>query len=136
MPRMIPYVLDSKTPASERRIFELLKSLPGSDDWVVLHSLGLSNAYTGDYGEIDFLILIPDLGILCLEVKGGGVSWPSLRRHCAARPSPNRYFLYLIAVSHAIYVANFGYQEIQPLSGPCANSRNPATPLIIKIVPR
>ena len=46
-------------------------------------------------------------------------------------------FCIWIAVSHAIYVANFGYQEIQPLSGPCANSRNPAThleriPIILK----
>jgi uncharacterized membrane protein len=40
-----------------------------------------------------------------------------------------------IAVSHAIYVANFGYQEIQPFSVPCADNRNPTTQFIIKIVP-
>src|SRR5260370_10207339 len=135
MPRMIPYVLDSKTPASERRIFELLKSLPGSDDWVVLHSLGLSNAYTGDYGKIDFLIFIRDLGILCLEVKGGAFPGRPFGAIVLLGHLLMVTFCIWIAVSHAIYVANFGYQEIQPLSGPCANSRNPATHLIIKIVP-
>jgi hypothetical protein len=86
MPVMIPSVFDPKTPASERRVFELLKSVPGSDRWIVLHSLGLSNSYTGEYGEIDFLVVIPGAGMICVEVKGGGVScrdgiWSTVDRH-------------------------------------------------------
>lgn len=86
MPVMIPPVLDPKTPASERRVFELLRSVPGSDRWIVLQSLGLSNSYTGEYGEIDFLVVIPGAGMICVEVKGGGVScrdgiWGTLDRH-------------------------------------------------------
>ena len=88
MPVMIPSILDPGTPSSERKVFELLKNIPGSDQWVVLHSLGLSNSYTGEYGEIDFLVLVPGVGIICLEVKGGGVScqngiWSSVDQHGA-----------------------------------------------------
>jgi hypothetical protein len=86
MPVMIPSVLAPKTPASERRVFELLRSVPGSDRWIVLHSLGLSNSYSGEYGEIDFVVMIPGAGMICVEVKGGGVScrdgiWSTVDRH-------------------------------------------------------
>jgi hypothetical protein len=74
MARMIPPVIDDAAPNSERRVFDKLQGSPNTDNWVVLHSLGLSNAYSGGYGEIDFVILIPDFGIVCVEVKGGGVS--------------------------------------------------------------
>jgi hypothetical protein len=88
MPVMIPSVVDAKAAASERRVFDFLKSIPGSDRWIVLHSLGLSNAYSGAYGEIDFVVLMPGNGMICLEVKGGGVSckdgvWSSVDQHGA-----------------------------------------------------
>jgi hypothetical protein len=35
--------------------------------------MGLSSAYTGAHGEIDFVAMIPGRGILCIEVKGGRV---------------------------------------------------------------
>jgi hypothetical protein len=41
---------------------------------VVFHSVGLSSVYTGHFGELDFVVLIPDRGIVCLEVKGGAIS--------------------------------------------------------------
>ncbi len=74
MARMIPSVIDPQAPASERRVFEALRDLPETERWTVLHSLGLSNAYSGNYGEIDFVVFIPKVGIVCVEVKGGGVS--------------------------------------------------------------
>jgi hypothetical protein len=74
MPRMVPALIDPQAPASERRVFALLQQAQGTNDWTVLHSLGLSNAYSGEYGEIDFVVLVPDLGILCVEVKGGGIA--------------------------------------------------------------
>jgi hypothetical protein len=74
MPVMIPSVLDPTAPASERRVFDLLEAIPNAENWTVLHSLGLSNSYSGEYGEIDFLVIAPGNGIVCIEVKGGGAS--------------------------------------------------------------
>lgn len=67
---MSPYVVSN----AERKIFEWFKSSKGTDDWIVLHSLGLSNHDKVIYGEIDFLVIAPNLGIFAIEVKGGRVS--------------------------------------------------------------
>jgi UvrD-like helicase C-terminal domain/Nuclease-related domain/AAA domain len=88
MPAMIPNAIDPNAPTSERRVFDLLKCIPDSQQWIVLHSLGLSNSYSGEYGEVDFVVIIPDSGIVCLEVKGGGVSctngiWSTVDQHGA-----------------------------------------------------
>lgn len=75
MAKMIPAQFDASTVSTaERRLFDLLKNDPDTKDWVVLHSLGLSRRGKKPYGEIDFVVLIPATGILCLEVKGGGIS--------------------------------------------------------------
>src|SRR5262249_42639815 len=60
--------------AAERRIFNLLKYDPDASQWTVLHSLGLSRRGSKPFGEIDFVVVVPDGGVFCLEVKGGGVS--------------------------------------------------------------
>lgn len=73
MPRMLPPVVDSAAPASERRVFDAISRSPDTSKWTVLHSLGMSSGYTGEYGEIDFVVIIPNGGIVCVEVKGGGV---------------------------------------------------------------
>ena len=54
-----------------------------------MHSLGFSSAWTGEFGEIDFVVIIPGLGVICIEVKGGEVSqkegvW-STRRHGSSK---------------------------------------------------
>lgn len=71
---MIPSVIspEVKSPA-ERKIFEWFQSVPGTDDWIVLHSMGITTHNKVIYGEIDFLVLAPRLGIFALEVKGGRV---------------------------------------------------------------
>src|SRR5579864_8529486 len=75
MARMIPPCLsDDVRSAAERRVFNLLETDPETHDWVVLHSLGLARHVKRVYGEIDFVVLAPGLGIVCLEVKGGRVS--------------------------------------------------------------
>jgi len=43
-------------------------------DWTVLHTLGIARRATGPYGEIDFVVIIPGEGVICLEVKGGRLS--------------------------------------------------------------
>ena len=71
---MIPSVIAPEVRSSaERRIFEWFRSAPGTDDWIVLHSLGLSTHKRVIYGETDFFVLAPNMGAFALEVKGGRV---------------------------------------------------------------
>lgn len=72
---MPPHCDDSIVSNAERRIFDLLKNDPDTASWVVLHSLALSRrAANKPYGEIDFVVLVPDGGVVCLEVKGGRIT--------------------------------------------------------------
>ena len=74
MARMIPSIISPYTKSNaERRIFKWFQEAEGTDNWVVLHSLGLVEHEKLLYGEIDFLVLAPNLGIFALEVKGGRV---------------------------------------------------------------
>lgn len=87
MAQMIPPTYDESTRSSaERRLFDRLQRDPDTEGWVVLHSLGLSERAGQPYGEIDFVILVPGGGLLCLEVKGGRVGcvdgvWSVLDRY-------------------------------------------------------
>ena len=84
---MIPPSIAPETPNSERRVYEQLReSLP--DSWTVVHSQRflLPGNRRPREGEIDFLILNPERGIIGLEVKGGQVQrtadgWYSVDRH-------------------------------------------------------
>jgi DNA polymerase III delta prime subunit len=70
MPRMLPAdIYDGCPSPGEREIFFRLKNSPGIDDWVVLHSLDLAQHVRRVSGEADFVVIAPELGILCLEVK-------------------------------------------------------------------
>lgn len=71
---MIPSVISPEVKSNaERRIFEWFQKAPGTDNWIVLHSLGITTHNKVIYGETDFLVLAPKLGIFALEVKGGRV---------------------------------------------------------------
>jgi hypothetical protein len=75
MARMIPPLLSPDVKSSgEKQVFQLLQQDPGTQDWGVLHSLGLARHVTRLYGEIDFVVLVPGHGVFCLEVKSGSVS--------------------------------------------------------------
>ncbi|WP_292989395.1 ATP-binding domain-containing protein [Nitrosomonas sp.] len=75
MANLIPDSVPNDAPDSEKRIFNYLKSDPGTEGWTVFHSLGLSQrGVKKPYGEIDFVIVVPMQGVICLEIKGGGVS--------------------------------------------------------------
>ena len=71
---MIPSAIspDVKSNA-ERHIFEWFENAKDTEDWVVLHSLGIVNHNKYIHGEVDFFVMIPMLGIFALEVKGGRV---------------------------------------------------------------
>lgn len=68
-----PYIDKSCKSTGEKMLFEIFKNSPFTNDWIVLHSLNLSQHTVRLYGEIDFLILIPGGGIYVMEVKGGDV---------------------------------------------------------------
>ena len=74
MAKMIPAVIDpdqvAKSPA-EARIFYWLKNMTWGNA-IVLHSLPLKDHIKNSFGEIDFVVIC-EKGIICLEVKGGGV---------------------------------------------------------------
>jgi hypothetical protein len=68
-----PYIDKSCKSTGEKMIFDIFKNNSFSKDWIVLHSLNLSQHTVRLFGEIDFLILIPGGGIYVMEVKGGDV---------------------------------------------------------------
>lgn len=72
MARMIPSTFPMSSPMykGEKYIFDRLKDDPGTSGWVVLHSLDISTHVRNLEGEADFVILVPNMGVLCLEVKG------------------------------------------------------------------
>ncbi len=75
MARMIPPIVPSEYRGEgEREIFRRLRDDPNTRNWIVLHSLGLAKHERQVAGEIDFVIIIPAKGVLCLEVKGCSTS--------------------------------------------------------------
>lgn len=71
---MIPSTISSDIKSNaEKHVFQWFKNAPNTDDWIVLHSLGISNHCKVIHGEVDFLALIPGKGIFAIEVKGGRV---------------------------------------------------------------
>ena len=94
MPRLIPET-PTFTTASEREVWERLRDSLGDDD-VLLANLRLTDMEKDV--EADLVVLMPEVGILVLEVKGGSVhvqaddadghSWWTMRRgvHTRIRP--------------------------------------------------
>lgn len=67
---MIPAIIDPGTPSlGERDAFQRLEADPLTRTWTVIHSLYLPNHVRQISGELDFVVLVPELGILCLEIK-------------------------------------------------------------------
>jgi hypothetical protein len=81
-----PYIDKDCKSSGEKMIFDMLKNDSFTEDWIVLHSLNLSQHTKRLYGEIDFLLLIPNAGVFVMEVKGGDVrckngEWEFIDRH-------------------------------------------------------
>src|SRR5579862_721922 len=67
---MIPAAIDPNTPSpGERDVFQRLQADPLAAEWTVIHSLDLPRHVRQISGELDFVVLIPGQGILCLEIK-------------------------------------------------------------------
>ena len=75
-PSVVPkFTRNPKKFRAEKEIFHLLRDDPGTRAWTVIHSVLLRERDKGDvgvHGEIDFVVIVPGEGIVCLEVKGGG----------------------------------------------------------------
>lgn len=97
MPRMLPTQLSENTQSpAERRLYSLLSRMQETEDWTVLHSVGIAKHSTQSQGEADFVIVIPSKGVFVLEVKGGVVSqengrWFSCDRDGINHPIKNPY---------------------------------------------
>jgi hypothetical protein len=79
---MVPFPMLQTDSAAERRLYEaFLEQL--DDVYVVYHSVDWVLAGRGgpEEGEADFVVAHPELGLLVLEAKGGGIDYdPSTRR--------------------------------------------------------
>lgn len=71
MARMYPPEPFNNGSNAEEDLFRLMRS-DLSDEWIVLHSLGLADHPRKPWAEIDFVLIGPP-GVFCLEVKGGRV---------------------------------------------------------------
>lgn len=70
MARMIPPEVHPGCQShGEREIFRRLREEPATAQWVVFHSLDVARHKKRLSGELDFVVVIPGLGVLCVEVK-------------------------------------------------------------------
>ena len=68
MSKMMPTQIRESAPRSEQIVFKQPQRGPRA--WVVLQSVSVP-VPGGNPREIDFLVMIPDQAVICLEVKGG-----------------------------------------------------------------
>ena len=100
MARLIPAFPDERTPPGEREVFIQLAAGPA--DWIAFHSLDLAPVNKGLRTEIDFVVVIPDTGIVCIEVKShANISYandqwqpPSISRSPFKQAADGRYAFY------------------------------------------
>lgn len=70
MAKIIPNYLDKDTLSpGEVDFFNRISSDSNTDDWLVLHSLNIAHHQTRIMGEVDFLVVVPKVGILAIEIK-------------------------------------------------------------------
>lgn len=74
MARMFPPSPPVDYPSrNELEVFRMLRDDSTTGEWLVLHSLFLAEHERRAAGEIDFVVIIPGRGVVCLEVKGAAV---------------------------------------------------------------
>lgn len=74
MAKLIPETIDTNIKSgAEKKLFPLFRDMPETDDWTVIHSVGIAKHIEQTEGESDFIIIIPGRGTFMLEVKGGTI---------------------------------------------------------------
>ena len=68
-PRMIPPRPRDGANVSEKRVFDAFASIPGHEDWIVIHSLQVRRHAAQFQGETDFIVIVPGCGIVVIEAK-------------------------------------------------------------------
>ncbi|QWD22489.1 hypothetical protein G6688_05075 [Polynucleobacter paneuropaeus] len=71
---LIPGAIRNDASRGERELFYRLKEDPLTEDWIILHSLDIKRHINQIEGEIDLVVLIPNKGVLCIEVKACDVT--------------------------------------------------------------
>ena len=66
---MMPAFCPDGAPPGEKAVCAALRDSEDTDEWLVLHSLGIADHVRQVEGEADFVIIVPDTGILVIEVK-------------------------------------------------------------------
>jgi hypothetical protein len=66
---MMPAFCPDDAPPGEKEIYSALRESSDTEGWLVLHSLGIANHIRQVQGEADFVVIVPDTGIVVIEVK-------------------------------------------------------------------
>src|SRR5680860_1553088 len=69
MARMMPAYCPKGAPPGEHAVYAALQQSEETKDWIVLHSLAIADHVRQVEGEADFVIVVPDIGVLVIEVK-------------------------------------------------------------------
>lgn len=69
MARMMPAFCPADAPPGEKAVYAALQGGNETDDWIVLHSLGIAQHVRQVEGETDFVLIVPEVGILIIEIK-------------------------------------------------------------------
>ena len=69
MSRVLPSHPGAKSPPGEIDLHRYFKSAAMPKEWTALHSLDLKETKSERQCEIDFVVFIPERGIMCIEVK-------------------------------------------------------------------
>ncbi|MFC4631775.1 NERD domain-containing protein [Promicromonospora alba] len=66
---MMPSFCRDDAPPGEKAIHAALLKDSDTGGWLVLHSLGIADHVRQVEGEADFVVIVPDIGVLVIEVK-------------------------------------------------------------------
>lgn len=66
---MIPGYCPEDAPPGEKSLYAALNSSSETAGWIVLHSLGIADHVRQVEGEADFVVIVPETGVLVIEVK-------------------------------------------------------------------
>ena len=66
---MMPAYCPKGAPPGEHAVYAALQQSEETKDWIVLHSLAIGDHVRQVEGEADFVIVVPDIGVLVIEVK-------------------------------------------------------------------
>jgi hypothetical protein len=125
--RIIDREMSGKPPVGgEVEIFERLRNEPGTEDWIVLHSVNIPRHVRRHEGEADFVILAPGHGVLVLEIKSHNqVSRDEAGLWHMGQKAPERRGPFVQAseamwsLKNAIFRANSDLKDVPFMSAVC-----------------